>query len=577
MNNRSARSNPVSGKQAGATDQRFWSMVSGSRVAIALGALLLAGFSHTGAAVNDDESSAVVLIQNVRLIDSEERGEDPLVNIVIRAGKLDLITKDAFIPKETTLTVDAERGFLLGRLEIGLPPSFLVLNNDPRIDFSVLLDTESYTRFAVRDGEIVLNKLPSVVLSGDSELARSEATWLAYTPPPLALPTGYRNSRKWNRWETPYVSGIFAGMVAIDRMRWLSQDSNSTDQVGDLAEFTGGEIRGLRFGAVGTLNFEKPWVYSVLVANNGFDGGFDAKKDDQLTFYDVRLDIPFYAGTTLSLGKQKEPISLSRLMPLIQLPMQERAGAIDAMLPARNTGIVLSGNALGSRVSWAAGMFNNWLDGDESFSDTSTQLIGRLTGIAFASPDRSNLLHLGFGLRSTNAKQEVRYVTEPEFKQAPDFVDTGLIAADGALTWNLEAAWRRGPLLLMGEYLQSDVDSALAGDPSFRGYYLSGVWALTGEMRSYNTKGGVFSAPPVARTVFQDGWGAWELMFRYSSTDMTDAVVEGGNMDILSVGARWWLTRFFSIDMNYRYVTLDRLGVTGDSSGFMTRIVLSLE
>ena len=139
-------------------------------------------------------------------------------------------------------------------------------------------------------------------------------------------------------------------MVVLDRQKWMSQDAQSLSQVGDLAPFDGGEVRGLRFGAVGTLNFPKPWVYTVFAATNAFDKGFDTDNTDDFAIFDLRLDIPVL-GTTLSVGKQKEPISLERTMGLVYLPMQERSAAADALLPARNTGLVLSDSVAGERLS----------------------------------------------------------------------------------------------------------------------------------------------------------------------------------------------------------------------------------
>ncbi len=48
-------------------------------------------------------------------------------------------------------------------------------------------------------------------------------------------------------------------------------------------------------------------------------------------------------------------------------------------------------------------------------------------------------------------------------------------------------------------------------------------------------------------------------------------------MDIASLGVSWWLTPFFSVGMNYRYIWNTRLGVEGTSSGFNTRLILLLE
>ena len=96
-------------------------------------------------------------------------------------------------------------------------------------------------------------------------------------------------------------------------------------------------------------------------------------------------------------------------------------------------------------------------------------------------------------------------------------------------------------------------------------------------MRTYNRKSGIIGPTPIAKTVYQGGKGAWELNARWSNVDLTDGLVDGGDMDILSLGVNWWLSPVFNVNLNYRFITLDRFGVKGDSSGFVTRVMLVLE
>jgi phosphate-selective porin OprO/OprP len=515
-----------------------------------------------------------VLVRNVTLVDQTGKAEDTIVSILIRDRKLDVITQEDIAVDTVALALDAQQGIVLGKLELGEPANFMILAGDPREELGVLLDTATYARFAIRDGAIVRNRLPRAFDAGNKP---KRSGWLAYTPPPLALPSSYLDTSKWNRWETKYFSGIFLGGLVLDRMNWQSQDSNSNTQVGDLNGFDGGEIRGLRFGAVGTLNFPQPWVYTVFAATNAFDKGFDTDEDDDWEFFDWRLDIPTFARTTLSVGKQKEPISMERTMGLIYLPLQERSAVSDAMLAARNVGVVLSGRVFDERMTWAGGVFNDWLETNDSFSDGAIQYIGRITGLPFISEDESNLLHLGVGLRYSDAKEGLLYTSEPEFNQSPDFVDTGVFAAESSLTYNVEASWRKGPFWLLGEYVLNDVDAPALGNPDLSGYYVTGSLALTGEMRGYNRNSGIFNPLPVARSVYQGGWGAWEVAARWSDVDLSDGGVDGGDMQILSLGLNWWLSPIFNVNLNYRWITLDRFGAEGDSSGFNSRIVLMLE
>ena len=96
-------------------------------------------------------------------------------------------------------------------------------------------------------------------------------------------------------------------------------------------------------------------------------------------------------------------------------------------------------------------------------------------------------------------------------------------------------------------------------------------------MRPYNKKSGTFGGVPISKSVYQGGKGAWELSARWSSIDLSDGLVEGGEMDIASLGVSWWLTPIFSVGMDYRYIWNTRLGVEGTSSGLNTRVLLLLE
>jgi phosphate-selective porin OprO/OprP len=189
-------------------------------------ALLVALLSLSPALDAQNESQAEnILIRNVALIDPTGEAGDRLVNILVRQGQLEVITEDKISADEAELVVNADGGFIRNRL--------------------------------------------SPVLEKEPEHEPVKAGWLAYTPPPLAVPLNYRDTSKWNRFETKYISGIFISGLFLDRVNWLSQDTVNESQVGGLAAFDGGEIRGFRLGFAGTLNwFEKPWIYTIFGATN---------------------------------------------------------------------------------------------------------------------------------------------------------------------------------------------------------------------------------------------------------------------------------------------------------------------
>ena len=532
---------------------------------------------NPGKAVNTKmyKNTDSLLIKNVYLISRDTLG-DIHVNILIIDSSLQLVTKDEVSFGPGVKTLDGDNGFLMGNVALGQPPSFVILDENPRENFDIFLNTRAHIRFAIEKGVIAINELKSIALS-QLETRQRKITWNSYQPPPMAVPINYYNSRKWNKFDTKYISGLFNGLIALDRLTWISQDNNSEQQVGDLEENSVGAVRAIRFGVVGTLNFKKPWIYTVFVNNSAFDRGYDPPSENTLKLYDLRLDIPLRKNLTMSVGKQKEPISMERLTSLVFLPMQERQAAADAFLPARNYGLMFNGTTFKTRGTWAAGVFKNVFDSDTSFAATPTRLTSRITGLPFLSKDESNLVHLGLGIRYSLNELPVAGRADAEFFAAPAFVKTDNIEADNLLTYDVEAYWRKGPYLLGMEYIGNSLQSPSTGNPNPRGWNVTGSWIVTGEMRNYRKRSGIFDPVPVSNPVGQGGWGALELSARYSSIDLTDEGLTGGTMRTYSLGANWWLSARAQFSANYRFIQLDRFDIRGNSSGMNLRLMLILD
>ena len=527
-----------------------------------------------------------IVIRNITFVDPAKKKKSTTANLVITNKLFDLVTQDDIDVGHGDIIFDAQNGFILGSLESGEIANFLILDADPHENIEALLDTKKHVLLAIHNGVIIRNNLRAEsnisALAEQKRVKPKRTGWLSYTPPPIVLPSNYKDA-DWIKFDNDYFSTILIGALALDRQSWESQDEASLAQVGDLQDFNGGEIRALRFGIAGAIKFDKPWIYMITGATNTFDKGFDTNTTDNVSFMDWRLDIPTIYNTTLSIGKQKEPISMERLMSMTFLPMQERALVSDALLPSRNFGAVLSGITLNQKLTWAGGVFNNWIEDEGSLSENSTELVGRTTWLPYLSEDENELIHLAFGLRYSNAKEGLRYASEPEFNKSATFVDTGNIDADNSVTYNLEASWRKGPVWLIGEYTKSKVAADYLQNPELSGYHVSAVFSVTGEMREYNKRSGTFSPLRVARSVEQGGWGALEVSTRWSVFDGSDGGLAAGDTSILSVGFAWWLTPKFNVNFNYRWIDLDRCSfiseacnLQGRSSGFNTRLALFL-
>ena len=544
-------------------------------------AILLALSQVVSPSVSAEEVPDLV-IQNVNVIKSGGQTGTDLVSLRIKNGILDFVSKDQIDAEDGGRILDAGKGYLLGNLSVGAPPKFMILNKDPVADLKVLIDTKSYVVFAVEDGQLLINALQAD--SGgvpDMEITEKRPQQVSYSPPPMALPTTIDSSRKWNSWQSKYVNGIFISALALDR-QWLNQDEASIAQFTDLSsDRERGTIRGWRFGVAGTLNFKKPWIYNVAWAWNPFDRGFDIAEEDtdEFQFFDFSVDIPAGENMMVRVGKQKEPINMDRSMTMIQIGSQERYAAADAMFPSRNVGVTLFGKAAKQRVSWAAGLFNDWLVEGESLDESATQAVGRVTWLPFVSEDESELFHVGLGVRYSNAKQGLSYGSRPELGNSPRFVDTGPdpFDAESSTLYNWEIGYRRGPYWLMAEYSDNHVDAPSVDSPQFTGYHISGTWSLRGEMRPYRNDRGVFGGLPIAQNVYQGGRGALELGLRFSSIDLTDGLITGGEMDVATAQLNWWLTKSMAVSLNYRRTWTDRFGLNGEMDAFVARAILILQ
>jgi len=528
------------------------------------------------------EPAATIIVENAVIFERGGDSDNEQVNLIIKDGKLSEITREGLPDNPGIPVFDAKGGFLIGKLAVGEEAGFLIFDSNPGENIRILLDTDTYVVFAIADGEVERNRLRRIL---DPDQSETPTTWFSYSPPPFSVPGTYRDGDKWNHVEIGTSKHFLTGALVVDRTRWESQSDANKLQVGEIREFDQADVRALRFGLYGLFDVKgKPWTYTIAGATNAFSQGFDTREINDFTFFDVRLDLPIY-GKTLSLGKQKEPQSLERGTGMVYLPFQERSMAADALMPSRNTGIVLSDTAFDNQMSWAAGVFNDWLDTGGSRSDSASQFITRVTGIPFRTEDESNLLHLGVGYRYSNSKEGFTTGATPEIESAPEFLDTGaLFEADDMVTWNYELGWRKGPYWLMAEYTSTELADTPYGDLSFSGYNIAASFIVTGEMRPYNHKSGTFRAVPIAKPVNAGGLGALELGLRYSTLDLSDNGLQGGEADVYTIAANWWLRSDVLFSINLQRVVLDRPAMdttspvlTGRSTGLVARLLLILE
>ena len=100
------------------------------------------------------------------------------------------------------------------------------------------------------------------------------------------------------------------------------------------------------------------------------------------------------------------------------------------------------------------------------------------------------------------------------------------------------------------------------------------TWLVTGETRPYNTINGCFRDIAPLKPVFSGGPGAWELVLRYSYSDLNGGTVRGGTFGRVTPMVNWYLSENVRLEMAYGYGQLDRFNLKGNTQFFQTRVQL---
>jgi phosphate-selective porin OprO/OprP len=328
---------------------------------------------------------------------------------------------------------------------------------------------------------------------------------------------------------------------------------------------TGVEFRRLRLFTSGTLYDKVGYKLQV-----DFAGNTVATKDAYIDY----LKAPFVGK--IRVGQFKEPFSLEEITSSKYITFMERALPVLAFAPSRNTGIAIGNKAFNDRLKWDLGYFYNTDDAGESFTDFANEnLTARLAGAPWFR-DESHLLHVGLGythqFRDENDENStLRYRARPEAHMTSvRLVNTDRFNAGGADLINPELAVVFGPFSFQGEYFWVNTDAPDVDDPTFTGWYAYGSWFITGESRTY--KGFKFDRvkPNNNFNIGEPGWGAFELALRYSSLDLTDGAVEGGEEQNITAGFNWYLNPSSRIMLNYVLADLqNRADVPDDDTNII--------
>jgi phosphate-selective porin OprO/OprP len=182
------------------------------------------------------------------------------------------------------------------------------------------------------------------------------------------------------------------------------------------------------------------------------------------------------------------------------------------------------------------------------------------------------LVHLGLAYSRRKPLDGLfRLRARPEAHLAPFFADTGSFSGTTLHLLGTEAALVVNRASLQSEYVHVFVNRPDANRANFSSFYLQGSYFLTGEHRVYEAGEGLFGRVRPNRDFEAGpgkGWGAWELVARYSRIDLADDPIFGGRLQDVTLGMTWYLNP--STKILWNYVSADRIDV-GRADIFQTR------
>ena len=348
------------------------------------------------------------------------------------------------------------------------------------------------------------------------------------------------------------------GRVQVNAATYAEDKLNHND---------GTEMRRARLFAEGTLWHDWGYKLEYDFVNTGSAGITDAY-----------LDYNGIGGWKIRTGHFKEPFSLQNMTSAKYITFMERALPY-VFTPGRNIGLGVSTS--GKNWSFATGIFGEGIDGASDNNDEGFGTSGRATFAPVYAEGR--LVHLGASAsyRATGSSDSFRIRERPESHVTDTrLVDTGSVGIDtnDYARFAGEAALVYGSWALESEYYYLALNRDLAGNPDldFSGYYLQGSWFLTGESMNYKSEDGTFGKITPRGIVGKGGMGAWQLAFRFSSIDLNDQDIRGGEEQNFTAGLNWYATPDIRFTANYvNVLNVDGGPAAGDEPSvfqFMTQV-----
>ena len=345
---------------------------------------------------------------------------------------------------------------------------------------------------------------------------------------------------------------------------------------------------------------------------------------------DAYVDANLNPAFNVRAGKFKSSVGLERLQSGSDIKFIERSYVTNAILPNRDLGVSVFGDVLGGKLNYNVGIVNGVADGGNISTGTEYNGEREYTARVFTTPfaDAGNALAgLGFGIGATytdfTGEQNLNFTdtaaADATRNGLPSYVSEGQqtffryganVVADGKrFRISPQASFYNGPFGLITEYARVDQEvsltnknngggattPSLTNDPlkivsdtnkelSHDAWQIAASYLVTGEDASFK---GV--KPKNDFDLDKGGWGAWELVARYSEINLdsdtfktTKGKIAGENQTLAinsayadasksaesaktwTAGVNWYLNSNAKISLNYSQTNFDGGAISGN-------------
>ena len=267
----------------------------------------------------------------------------------------------------------------------------------------------------------------------------------------------------------------------------------------------------------------------------------------------------------LRVGQFKEPFGMEMQTSSNFITMMERP-LTNQFDFDRRLGFMIFNQHFQKRFSWFAGYF--YPDSNlGKHAGNQYQFTLRVTGLPiYKTEDSYRVLHLGIGYSyQYHGNEELSYGIRPEAHLAPKYLTLKINDLSRANAFNGELALVLGKFSLQSEYSLTAMKLSANNNYKKDNYLLDAFfgtfsWFITGEHKNYNPSKTAFDRVKPKKNLGNGGTGAFELAIRYSTINLNDEDMKGGQMNNWTAGLNWYLNPATKFAFNYIYSDVAGLG-----------------